>query len=82
MKKQKKLFINILSKYKVLGILFNKYLNNYNINTYEYLYIMPYFDNLFYELFLSFTNIDFFKSQLDQFFNLFIYIFNRVTKNI
>lgn len=77
-----KLFMNILSKYKVLGILFNKYLNNYNINTYEYLYIMPYFDNLFYDLFLSFTNIDFFKSQLDQFFNLFIYIFNRVTKNI
>lgn len=77
-----KLFINILSKYKILGVLFNKYLNSYNINKYEFAYLMPHFDNQFYNLFLSFTNIDFFKSQLDQFFNIFTYIFNKVTKTI
>lgn len=79
---QIKLFSEILSQYNVISKLFDRCFKNYGVSNYEWLYTLPYYGNDFYELFLSFTNVSFFKSNLDVMFKLYSFIFNKINENI
>lgn len=77
-----KLFATILSQYHIIGKLFDKYMVNNGVQSFEWAYLLPYYGNDFYDLFVSFSNVDFFKSYLNNFFYIYSYIFNKINKSL
>ena len=80
--KEINLFTSILSQNKILGKLIDKCLRNNNVVKYEWNYLTPHYENDFYNLFLSFTDINFFNFYLEKILSIFTYIFKKVSKNI
>nr|YP_009370807.1 ATP synthase F1 subunit alpha [Pharyngomonas kirbyi]ARO47973.1 ATP synthase F1 subunit alpha [Pharyngomonas kirbyi] len=80
--KDVRLFALIMSQYKVIGKLFHKFMRNHNVQNYEWSYVLPHYENDFYELFLSFNSINFFHSYMNNFFYIYTFLFNKINKSI
>lgn len=77
-----KLFSNILSNYNIIGKLLDRCIKNNQVYGYEWAYLLPHFENDFYELFFSFTNINTFQSYMNNFLYIYTFIFNKINKSI